>query len=510
MSTTTISPSTRSNGQRAGVWRRLVASTFSFPVMCMALLTVVVFRYCIRGIPESDIWWHMRNARYLLQNHHLPSVDTYSFSAFGSPWMNFEWLSEIPFFVAFSHIGLRGLLLVYFLVLTLIFAGVYYRCCRAGADCKDGAIATLGAICLGGVSMAPRTLLFGWLCMVVLLLVLDRFRDTSKGLWVLPLLFVAWINLHGSWVFGIVVLAITLGAGMTEGEWGVVIARRWSREELRQLQWSFAACLVALFVNPFGYKLVIYPYTLLLRHQGVMEYIDEWQPANFSTVNGILVFLLFVAVLASALFLRPRWRLDDVLLMSFALWAAVSHVRFLFFAGLIVMPVLAPQLKLFPPYERAADKPWLNAFIIVAMTGLIVFIFPSNGRLQDRVNAEYPDAALAFIKHQNISGRIFNQYKWGGYMEWNAPDLKPFIDGRADIFIYNGVFPDFLRATALEDSYSILDKYKIKYVLLEPNAPLVYMLSHSHNWNPIYKDNVAVLLERSAPTPKALRQRSGS
>ncbi len=76
--------------------------------------------------------------------------------------------------------------------------------------------------------MAPRMLLFGWLCMVGLLLVLDRFRRTGKGLWLLPPLFALWINLHGSWVFGVIVLALTIVSGLVEGEWGLVVARRWS------------------------------------------------------------------------------------------------------------------------------------------------------------------------------------------------------------------------------------------------------------------------------------------
>ncbi|MFZ0311375.1 MAG: hypothetical protein WAL85_01590 [Candidatus Korobacteraceae bacterium] len=129
----------------------LVADIFSFPVMCMFLLIAVILRYSIRGIAEPDIWWHLRNARDLLQFHSFSRMDTYSFSAAGSPWINFEWLSEIPFFLGFKAMGLQGLLAVYFAVLVLIYVGVYYRSWRAGADCKDAAIATLGAICLGGV-----------------------------------------------------------------------------------------------------------------------------------------------------------------------------------------------------------------------------------------------------------------------------------------------------------------------------------------------------------------------
>ncbi len=478
-------------------WIGLLADAFSFPVMCMFLMVAVIFKYCGRGIAESDIWWHLRNAAYLLQHHSLPRVDTYSFSAAGSPLINFEWLAELPFLLGFKAMGLQGILTVYFVLLVLIYAGVYYRSCRAGADCKDATIATLGAICLGGVSMAPRMLLFGWLCMVGLLLVLDRFQRTGRGLWLVPLLFALWINLHGSWVFGMAVLILTITSGLVEGEWGLVVARRWSSAELRKLLLTLAVSLAALFVNPFGYKLVLYPYTLLLRQRGVMQYIEEWQPVDFSTPNGKLALAVIFGLLAAALFCRRRWKLDEVLLTVFALWAALSHARFLFFAGLIMAPILAPRLKLFPPYERDLDKPWLNAVIIAAVVGALIFFFPSAAQLQQKVDEEYPKTALEFMQRQHINGRIFNEYAWGGYMEWNAPQLKTFVDGRADIFVFNGVFDDFLRATAMKHSFEILDKYKIDYVFLRPEEPLNYLLEHSRGWHPIYSDKVAVLFERT-------------
>ena len=317
--TTPKSPSGTAQPRVSTSWTALASEVFSFPVMCMFLLAAVIFGYCARGITEPDIWWHLRDARNLLQFHSFSRVDSYSFSAAGSPWINFEWLSEIPYFLGFKAWGLQGLLAVYFAVLVLIYVGVYYRSCRAGADCKDAAVATLGAICLGGVSIAPRMLLFGWLGMVGLLLVLDRFQRAGRGIWLLPPLFALWINLHGSWVFGMVVLALTIASGLVEGEWGLVVARRWTPEELRKLLFAFAASLAALFVNPFGYKLVFYPYMLLLRQQGVMQNIEEWQPVNFSTPNGRLALAVIFALLAAALFSRRRWRLDEALLSAFAL-----------------------------------------------------------------------------------------------------------------------------------------------------------------------------------------------
>ena len=134
----------------------LAARVFSFPVMCMFFLVVPVFRLSARAIAEPDIWWHLRNARYLLQYHSLPRVDTYSFTAAGSPSLDFEWLSEIPFLLGFKAMGLQGIPAVYFLVLVLIYTGVYYRSCLAGADCKNATVATLLGIFLGVVSIGPR------------------------------------------------------------------------------------------------------------------------------------------------------------------------------------------------------------------------------------------------------------------------------------------------------------------------------------------------------------------
>ena len=140
---------------------RLAANVFSFPVMCMFLLVAAIFAVSARAMAEPDIWWHMRNASHLLQYHSLPRVDTYSFTAAGSASLDFEWLSEVPVLLAFKTMGLQGILAVYFAVLVLIYTGVYYRSCLAGADCKNATVATLLGIFLGVVSIGPRMLLFG-------------------------------------------------------------------------------------------------------------------------------------------------------------------------------------------------------------------------------------------------------------------------------------------------------------------------------------------------------------
>ena len=113
-----------------------------------------------------------------------------------------------------------------------------------------------------------------------------------------------------------------------------------------------------------------------------------------------------------------------MLLTGFALWAALSHIRFLFFAGLVIMPIIAPRLELFPPYEAELDKRWLNAGIIVAVAAAVIFFFPTEARLQQKVDQTFPKNALQFMQEHQLHGRIFNRYAWGGYMEWNRRSLS--------------------------------------------------------------------------------------
>ena len=90
------------------------------------------------------------------------------------------------------------------------------------------------------------------------------------------------------------------------------------------------ASIAAMFLNPFGYRLVLYPFDFLFRQQSNMQYVEEWQGMVFASANGKLALFVVLGLLALNLLVRRRWRLDEVLLMAFALWAALSHTRFLF------------------------------------------------------------------------------------------------------------------------------------------------------------------------------------
>src|SRR5215467_1256642 len=105
---------------------RLLRITFSFPVFLGAVLAGLTFYFANRGVADPDIWWHLRNAEYLLKTHHFIRVDMYSFTVPGVPWMNHEWLAEIPYYLGWWAWGYRGLFAVKMVLIEIIELSIYW------------------------------------------------------------------------------------------------------------------------------------------------------------------------------------------------------------------------------------------------------------------------------------------------------------------------------------------------------------------------------------------------
>jgi hypothetical protein len=58
-----------------------------------------------RTFADPDIGWHLRDAQILASTHHMIAHDLFSFTAADAPWMNHEWLAELPFYAAWRFGG---------------------------------------------------------------------------------------------------------------------------------------------------------------------------------------------------------------------------------------------------------------------------------------------------------------------------------------------------------------------------------------------------------------------
>jgi len=111
----------------------------------------------------------------------------------------------------------------------------------------------------------------------------------------------------------------------------------------------------------------------------------------------------------------------------------------------------------------------------------------------ERVDENYPVAAVQWMQVHHPEGRLFNSYNWGGYLLWTLPETPVFIDGRADL--YGDDLLDQWHAVVNADkkALSLLDQWDVKVVLLEPDWPIVEVLK-SNGWKVEFEDEQAVIL----------------
>jgi hypothetical protein len=187
----------------------------------------------------------------------------------------------------------------------------------------------------------------------------------------------------------------------------------------------------------------------------------------------------------------------------------LTYIRFLVLLGIVVAPVLAQALDFFPPYRPELETPRVNMVVIAALIIGMVYFWPQEAKVRQSVEETYPANLVAYLKAHPPQGNVLNFYLWGGYLGWQDPDFKTFVDSRVDIFEYTGVLKDYLTLLGADTFQRrpepILDKYKIRYVLFPPidssnplhaGGQLVYVLQNDPHWKTLYKDKICVLLER--------------
>jgi hypothetical protein len=168
-------------------------------------------------------------------------------------------------------------------------------------------------------------------------------------------------------------------------------------------------------------------------------------------------------------------------------------------AGIVLPPILAPHLGRISSYDPRHERRLFNSALVAVILGACVLGFPSADMLRAQVAQFFPVRATEFLRTHPQQGHLFNPYQWGGYLEWNLPQKKTFIDSRADPFAQTGVLKDYMDIATLDESQEILDRYKVTTILYAVGTPLSYFLSKSSQWERIYTDGQSVVYRRRVP-----------
>ena len=451
---------------------------------------------------DPDVWWHIKVGATLLSTHRFPTTDPYSFTAPGSPWIAYEWLGEVLLAAVHRTWGLRGLVALDFVIASAILLSLYALATLRCGNSKAAFVTCVVLVPLAYLSCSLRPQMLGYLFLVLTLIVLERFRQGhAGGLWLLPPLFLVWVNTHGSFVLGLFALGVYWASGLVDIHWGDLASRLWTPGERLRLELVALLSLIALTITPYGTEVCLYPLNMAFSQPINVGNIQEWQPMMFGEFFGKLFLALLLGFVLAQVTLRPTWRLEEFVLFLAGVAAACLHVRFI----LILVPFSTPLFAVIlargiPPYEPAKDKPALNAILMAVVVAGIVWFFPSRARLESIMEEKWPVRAVAYLKQHPAPRPMYNTYGYGGYLIWQLDGQnKVFIDGRADIYERVGVLADYLSISRLGLAAPfLLNAYGIQSCLIDHDEALRTLLEASPGWQRVYSDKVSVLFVRKS------------
>ena len=274
----------------------------------IVLFLILTFLLGAFPLKDADIYWHLRTGDRIRQTGQVPRVDIFTFSSAGRPWIDLHWLFQVGVSWVREQGGIVALNLAKCSV-TCVAMLLLLTTRKRGWSVPVMVLAWLPALLVLGGRMYVRPETLTLLYLSIFLAIITRW-DRFPGLaLLLPLVQVAWVNSHGLFVLGPLVLSFGLIDAALRG--GIVTPerRKWWRTILAASFATAAACLI----NPYGITGALYPLELAgtMSNPIFSEHIAELMtiPAFIRTPAGLQnlpLQLHFATMLLGALsFLVP-------------------------------------------------------------------------------------------------------------------------------------------------------------------------------------------------------------
>ncbi len=486
----------------------------SFRRLVIVVTFVGLFAMALRVSTDSDTWWHLRAGTWMIEQRQILTVDPFSLTRMGSPWVYPGWLAQVVMAALYGWLGYAGLNLLTAGMVTLAFACLW-RALEGPELWRAAVVLLAGATSAVYWSARPHILSFA--LAAAFLVILEHWRtEGGRRLWALPPLMALWANLHGGFAIGLLLIGLywlaeaielVLPVALGSARWSA----QWAAQRGRMAVLTVVAVLTAAAVglNPAGPVMLLYPFKTV--SIGVLrDYIQEWQSPDFHRPEvQPFLWLLFCTMLALA-FSRRRPHAAEVLgVLAFAYLGFLAGRNIAIFA-LAAAPVLARHghAALAPiasrvgtgrqvPEQLARRINLVLLFLVLVGAAAKAAVPLSNSHNERLLAQQAPMAAIAWIRAYQPAGPLFNSYNWGGLVVWALyPDYPSFVDGRTDLFDQDLLTAYLAAWRAAPGWQDTLERWQIRMALLEPEAPLVLAL-RTAGWEVAYADDQAVILLRS-------------
>ena len=479
---------------------------------------------------DSDIGWHIRDGQQILLTHATTRTDSFSSTMSGHTWYAWEWLYDV-LIAAIDHVfGLNGVVFFTAAVVAATFAlSLKFALLRGGnlAVTFFLLILSLGA---SAVHFLARPHVLSWLFVVIWFELLDSdasaHQASQRLLW-LPVMMAVWVNLHGGFVLGFLLVAVYLIGGAIE----YVInpeQRRRIAGWLKYLGGIAALTLVASFINPYSYHLHLHIYRYL-SDRFLMSQISEFLSPDFHGAAQQCFAVLLIVAIATPAVIRRGLSASRLLVLLFAAYSGLYATRNLPTSALLITLVIAPVLS--TAIGQATGNPKIVSWLRQLLSGISSFGFRMQrldsdlrghvltilvlaigvwacwhqGRIGsiELMNAHFdesrfPVKASNYIAGHGVHEPIFSLDYWGGYLIYRLyPETKVVVDDRHDLY-GDQFIKNYLKIVLVQPTFAEeLDQMKINWVLVPRWSSLANVLRLTRNWTVVFEDGNAALFRRN-------------
>lgn len=499
--------------------------------LSIPVLLVVGFGFLLK-LRLIDFWWHLKAGEIIVNTRSIPKTDLFSFTAAGQPFILQNWLVEVIYYATYRIGGLALLVFLNAMLLVAALLPVYNLCRQATNKIRLCAIIALLPAVLLLYFGSVRSQVFSFALFSVFYWVLSNFRQgKSDRLWLLPLLMILWVNLHGAFVLGLGLIVIFLGCELlrriAQGEGPETL----SFGRLTRLSLFLVLAVIATIVNPEVHR--IYAYVrAVATNPASQTLVLEWQPPRINEAVGIVLFYgpFFITWLTLLGATRKPDLVDLVLVLTFSV-LGLSALRNGVWFAMIAAPMVAryyPTID-FSPLTRSIQRfalgqrlaGWLvargknaapiryrlNRQIAVLLLTIVVLVSPwiypklGNPAFGNTLwEKSTPVSAMDYIEQNGLKGNIYHPQIYGDYLIWRLwPLQRSFVDGRVHLFD-NSVIRDYRLAFIDPHWDERLAWYDIKYLLLskeeEENRAMIESARNGGVWNVLYEDATSILFDR--------------
>ena len=372
----------------------------SFSTMLLALLMGLLFFLCIHQplLSDPDLSWHLHNAQLLIRQHTFVHHDEPRDSLQRHAAVNPDWLAELVFYIARVRFGVRGLAVLIIGLLEAVLLGVWSLAFLQTRSRWPGLAAAFFFLLFLAAPTVPGPHLFGWINLILELTVLEQYRAGKDRLWLLPPLFFLWVNLHGSWLIGLVLLVVYVATGLVSFRKGALEAWAWAPHQRNRLCLFTAFTIPALFLNPFGWRLVVHPFEMIGRLS-----LQQAPSLTVLSLRGCAVFLLISAYFAARTLYPRTWTLQEAVTLFIAVLAGFTDVHLLPLTGIILCPMIARELSSFGQPHPCRDKPTFNAAIVLLLLGSTAPHIPGTETLIRQLTKTSPEQPVGSLRQHSLA-----------------------------------------------------------------------------------------------------------